>query len=93
MKASVEIPKAFSVRDENEFVAFKHLMARLNPQLRISQVGVGLHVDGRYMVYWGLVHLEGQRFSRAAIEGALREAGFNFQHCARQLDYSALVSG
>ena len=55
METTIEVPKAFSVRDDNEFLAFKHLMARLNPQLRVRQVGMGLHVSSGYTVFWGLV--------------------------------------
>ena len=61
MEATIEVPKAFSVRDDHEFLAFKHLMARLNPGLRVRQVGMGLHVHSGNTVFWGLVSLEGQR--------------------------------
>ena len=33
MHAGIELPKAFSVRDEHEFLPIQHLLARLNPQL------------------------------------------------------------
>ena len=36
MHAKVELPKAFSVRDEHEFLPIQHLMARLNPQAHSS---------------------------------------------------------
>jgi hypothetical protein len=91
MEITIQIPKAFSVRDELEFIAFKDLMARLNPQLRIRQVGIGLHINGVYSVYWGLVHREGQRISRAEFEAAMREAGFNFKQSGRQLDYAGVT--
>jgi len=64
METMIQVPKAFSVRDDREFLAFKHLMARLNPQLRVRQVGMGLHVNSGYTVFWGLVSLENQRVSR-----------------------------
>ncbi|MGO9110494.1 MAG: hypothetical protein ACLP9L_14830 [Thermoguttaceae bacterium] len=51
MEATIEVPKAFSVRDDNEFPAFKHLMARLNPLLRVRQVGMGLHVKSGFTVF------------------------------------------
>ncbi len=88
METTIHIPKAFSVRDDHEFLAFKHLMARLNPQLRVRQVGMGLHLKSRFTVYWGLVYLEDQRVSRKEFEDALREAGFDFQHQAGQVDYA-----
>ena len=89
MQATIQIPQAFSVRDENEFFAFKHLLARLNPQLRVSQVGIGLHVDGGYHVFWGLVHLGGQKVTKAQMDEALRNAGFDFTKCASQLSYAS----
>ena len=80
METTIEVPKAFSVRDDNEFLAFKHLMARLNPQLRVRQVGMGLHVNSGYTVYWGLVSLEDQRVTPEEFHEALAEAGFDFGH-------------
>ena len=78
METTIQVPKAFSVRDDHEFLAFKHLMARLNPQLRVRQVGMGLHVKSGYTVFWGLVSLADQRVTRDEFDGALREAGFDF---------------
>jgi hypothetical protein len=91
MQATIQVPKAFSVRDENEFFAFEHLMARLNPQLRVSQVGIGLHVNGGSHVFWGLVHLQGQKVAKAQMDEALREAGFDVTKCASQLNYASVV--
>ena len=85
METTIEVPKAFSVRDENEFLAFKHLMARLNPDLRVRQVGMGLHVVSGYTVFWGLVSLEDQRVTRDEFDEALRDAGFDFDHNATQV--------
>ena len=31
MHAKVELPKAFSVRDEHEFLPVRHLLGRMNP--------------------------------------------------------------
>ena len=92
MERTIQVPKAFSVRDEHEFLAFKHLMARLNPQLRVRQVGMGLHVNSGFTVYWGLVTVENQAVTREEFEQALREAGFDFQHHARQVDYETVAS-
>jgi hypothetical protein len=80
MQATVEVPKAFSVRDEHEFFPMQHLMARMNPKLVVTQVGTGMHVNGGCTVFWGLVHLEGQRLTRKELDAALREAGFDFVH-------------
>jgi hypothetical protein len=92
METIIEVPKAFSVRDEHEFLAYKHLMARLNPRLRVRQVGMGLHVNSGCTVCWGLVSLEGQSISRDEFNAALREAGFAFDHVAAQaFDYEMVA--
>ena len=80
MHARVELPKAFSVRDEHEFFPIRHLMERLNPKLMIKQVATGVHVDGGTTVCWGLVFLNGEPPSKKKVEIALREAGFDFAH-------------
>ena len=80
MYAKVELPKAFSVRDEHEFFPIQHLMARLNPQLVAKQVATGVHVDGGGTVFWGLVYLKSELPSKKKVEIALREAGFDFAH-------------
>ena len=59
MYASVEMPKAFSVRDDREMQLVQDLMTRLNPDLLVIQVATGVHVDGGSTVNWGLVHLDG----------------------------------
>ena len=91
MHTKIELPKAFSVRDEHEFFPIQHLMARLNPHLVVKQVATGVHVDGSSTVCWGLVWLKGQLPSKAKGEAALREAGFNFAHngLTRVVDLSA----
>ncbi len=91
METTIQVPKAFSVRDDHEFWAFKHLMARLNPQLCVRQVGVGLHVNSGHTVFWGLVSLEGQRVTRAEFDEVLREAGFDFGHAPAQVDYETVA--
>lgn len=80
MHAKIELPKAFSVRDEHEFFPIQHLMARLNLQLMVKQVATGVHVDGGETVFWGLVYENGQPPSKKSVEIALREAGFDFVH-------------
>jgi hypothetical protein len=80
MHAKVELPKAFSVRDEHEFHPIQHLMARLNPQLVVKQIATGVHVDGGGTVFWGLVYLNSEPPSKKKVEIALREAGFDFAH-------------
>lgn len=80
MHAKVELPKAFSIRDEHEFHPIGHLMAKLNPQLRVVQVATGVHVNGGPTVFWGMVYADGQLPSQKEIEAALREAGFDFGH-------------
>jgi hypothetical protein len=80
MRTKIELPKAFSVREEKEFYAFQHLMARLNPKLMVKMVATGVHVEGGCTVFWGLVYLDGQPPSKNKVEIALREAGFDFVH-------------
>jgi hypothetical protein len=80
MHAKVELPKAFSVRDEHEFLPIQHLMARLNPKLRVKEVATGVHVNGGGTVFWGLVYLNDKPPSKKKVEIALREAGFDFAH-------------
>jgi hypothetical protein len=80
MHAEIELPKAFSVRDEHEFLPIRHLLARLNPQLAVKQVASGVHVEGGGTVFWGLVYLNSKPPDKRKVEAALREAGFDFAH-------------
>ncbi len=80
MQTAVELPKAFSVRDEHEFFPIQHLMARLNPKLTVKPVATGVHVDGGETVHWGLIYLNGKPPDKKNVEEALREAGFDFVH-------------
>ena len=80
MHTKVELPKAFSVRDEHEFLPIQHLMARLNPNLVVKLIATGVHVDGGTTVFWGLVCQNGEQPSKKNVEVALREAGFDFAH-------------
>ena len=82
MKATVELPKAFSVRDDRELPLIQDLMARLNPKLLVVQVATGVHVDGGYTVNWGLVYLDGQPLTDEDVAAALKEAGLDAQHNA-----------
>jgi hypothetical protein len=89
MHSKVELPKAFSVRNEQEFLPIQHLMARMNPQFVVKQIATGVHVDGGGTVFWGLVYLKSEPPSRKKVEMALREAGFDFAH--NGLTQAALV--
>jgi hypothetical protein len=82
MRASIELPKAFSIADEHEFFPIQHLMARLNPKLMVEQVATGRHVSGGFTVYWGIVYEEGQPLTAKDVEAALAEAGFDSAHNA-----------
>ena len=82
MRTTIELPKAFSVRDENEFLPFQHLVGRMNPCLHVTRVATGVHVNGGPTVFWGLVHIDGHPLSDGEVENALREAGFDFEHNA-----------
>ena len=35
MKAKVDLPKAFSVRDEHELLPLQHVLGRMNPKLKV----------------------------------------------------------
>jgi hypothetical protein len=80
MKATVELPKAFSVRDDRELPLVQDLMSRLNPKLLVAQVATGVHIDGGYTVNWGLVYMDGQSLTDADVVAALKEAGLDAQH-------------
>lgn len=80
MQAKIDLPQAFSVRDENEFYPFQHLLDRLNPKLRVRNVGSGKHVNGGPTVLWGLVCLDGEQPSEEEVEKALKQAGYDFKH-------------
>ncbi len=82
MEAAVELPKAFSVRDDRDLPLLQELMARLNPKLLVVQVATGVHVDGGYTVNWGLVYLDGHPPSEEETAAALKEAGLDAQHNA-----------
>jgi hypothetical protein len=57
----------------------------------VRQVGMGLHVDSGYTVFWGLVSLADQCVTREEFDEALREAGFDFDHLAAQVDYEIVA--
>ena len=82
MQAAVELPKAFSVREDRELKLMQDLMARLNPKLLVAQVATGLHVNGGCTVNWGLVYLDGQSLTDQEVQAALEEAGLDAQHSA-----------
>ena len=80
MQATIELPKAFSVREERELPLVQDLMTRLNPNLLVAQVATGVHIAGGYTVNWGLVYMDGQPLTDADVAAALKEAGLDAQH-------------
>jgi hypothetical protein len=82
MKANIDIPIAFSVRDDREFPLVQDLVVRLNPRLLVAQVATGMHVNGGCTVNWGLVYLDGQSLTDDEVAAALKEAGLDAQHNA-----------
>lgn len=82
MQATIQLPKAFSVRDAHEFPIVEDLIARLNPKLLVVQVATGVHTNGGPTVNWGLVFLEGQTLTEQQVLGALAEAGLDLEHNA-----------
>ena len=82
MQATVELPIAFSVRDDCELPLIQDLVARLNPKLLVVQVATGMHVKGGSTVNWGLVYLDGHPLTDKDVQAALEEAGLDSQHNA-----------
>ena len=82
MQVTIELPKAFSVRDTREFPLVEDLMARLNPKLLVAQVATGVHVNGGPTVNWGLIYLDGRPVVDSEVHAALKEAGLDIQHNA-----------
>ena len=80
MQTTVNLPRAFSVRDENEFYPIQHLMVRMNPALRVARVATGVHVNGGSTVLWGLVYLNDDSLSEKTVKKSLKDAGLDFQH-------------
>ena len=80
MKAKIDLPQAFSVRDENEFHPIQHLLARLNSELVVQHIGTGKNVNGGPTVRWGLVYMNGQLPTKKEVETALKQAGYDFGH-------------
>lgn len=78
MQAPVDLPSAFSIREENEFFPIQHLLARMNPKLVVHRVGTGRHVGGGPTVLWGLVSLDGEQPTEEETEAALKRAGYDF---------------
>jgi hypothetical protein len=82
MQATIELPKAFSVRDERELPRVQDLLTRLNPKLLVTQVATGVHVDGGYTVNWGLVYMDGAPLTDEDLQAALKDAGLDVEHNA-----------
>jgi len=82
MKVTIELPKAFSVRDDRELPLIQNLMAQLNPKLLVIQVATGVHVDGGYTVNWGLIYMDGQPPTDEDLHAALKDAGLDIEHNA-----------
>jgi hypothetical protein len=82
MQATVELPIAFSVREDREIPLVQNVMTRLNPKLLVVQVATGLHIKGGYTVNWGLVYLDGQAVTDEDVRAALEEAGLDSEHNA-----------
>ena len=82
MQAAIDLPKAFSVRDDCELPMIQDMVARLNPKLLVVQVATGMHVNGGCTVNWGLVYLDGHPLTDKDVQAALEEAGLDVQHNA-----------
>ena len=86
MQISIQLPQAFSVRDENEFYAFRHLLGRMNPDLRVVQLTTGMHLHGSCTVFWGVVLSVAQKPTWPEVEVALLQAGFDFRRNGQQVE-------
>jgi len=82
---TVNLPKAFSVRDDHEFTAHAHLVARMHPSLKVKPVAQGIHVNGGPTVFWGIVYHAEEIPNDDAVNEALVEAGFDTSHNGSQL--------
>jgi hypothetical protein len=82
MQTTIELPKAFSVRDDREFPLVQDLLTRMNPKLLVAQVATGVHIEGGYTVNWGLVYMDGEPLTDEDVAAALKEAGLDVQHNA-----------
>ena len=76
----MNLPKAFSVRDDRELSLVRDLMTRMNPKLLVTQVATGIHIDGGYTVNWGLVYMDNQLVTDEEVKLALKKAGLDAQH-------------
>ena len=82
MQTTIELPKAFSVRDDRELPLVQDLMTRLNPKLVVTQVATGVHVDGGFTVNWGLVYMDDHPPTDEELQAALKDAGLDIEHNA-----------
>lgn len=82
MKVTIDLPKAFSVRDDREIPLVQDLVSRLNPKLLAAQVATGVHIEGGYTVNWGIVYMDGEPITDEDVAAALREAGLDARHNA-----------
>lgn len=76
MQAVVELPRAFSVRDDRELQLVQDLMARMNRMLLVTQVATGLHVNGGRTVNWVVVYLDGEPLTEKEVRAALGKLGW-----------------
>ena len=82
MQTTVDLPKAFSVREAKEIAIVQDLARRLNPKLRVVHIGTEMHIHGGPTVNWAVIYLDGEPLVDAEARTALDEAGLDFQHNA-----------
>lgn len=80
MDVRLNLPVAFSVRDQHEFQSHRDVLTRLNPDLIVREIATGIHINGGPTVYWGIVYVKGQEIADGEITSALKLAGYNFAH-------------
>ncbi len=88
MQTKIELPKAFSVRDEHEFHAFQHLMARLESETHGQTGGDGSACGWRLYGLLGF-SVPGRPATQQEGSGS-RLKGSGIRLCTQRLDPGSL---
>lgn len=86
MEMTVQIPKAFSVRDFNEFRAHQDLLTRMNPALRVMSIATGRHKNSGTTIFWGVVYKDGEKMDEETAKKVLVEAGLDLNGSSIKLN-------
>lgn len=80
MQITLELPLAFSVRDDHEISIIQDLVQRIDARLVVILAATGMHKSGGATVNWGVIHLAGPVPGESLIQAALQKAGFDARH-------------